>query len=492
MLPPISSTLPVPIFLASSSALSLFSRLKMPKTMQGWLPKLKKGGGPFYLMIANAIAEDIALGRLIAEQRLPTQRKLAQLLGLDFTTVARAYTEAHRRGLVDAVVGRGTFVSGRRRPHVPHIASGRSSLDLSMNMPPEPDIPELLATMRKDFVAVGLELRDLMRYQNFCGSEEDRSAGALWLRRRGLTVDADRLLVVPGAQCALLAILTTIARHGSVVCCEDLTYPGLRALAHHLGIRLVGLPMDAEGIDAVAFAAACSQYAPVALYCNPTLLNPTTATISASRRMALVEVARHYKVAIIEDDAYGFLQKDGPAALASIGADITFYVAGLSKSVGAGLRVAYLAAPDSLMASKLSTALRATTIMGSPITLALATRWIRDGTADLMLSAIRKETNARQKIAVRILPAGCFSSMPDAFHLWLQLPGSWSATAFALHLKKAGIGVVASTAFCVGIEPPAAVRICIGGVSTRNEIEQAFIDIRSALASPPSFTGGIL
>lgn len=455
----------------------------MAKNIYGWLPKLKKASGPAYLSIANAIAEDIALGRLVPEQRLPPQRKLAQALGLDFTTVARAYTEAHRRGLVDAVVGRGTFVSERRRPHVPHIVDTKSTIDLSMNMPPEPDSPELLAVMQEDFVAVGSQLRDLMRYQSFCGSTEDRRAGALWLRRRGLVIDTDRLLVVPGAQCALLAILTTIAQRGSVVCCEELTYPGLRALANHLGIRLVGLPMDAQGIDAVAFAAACSQYAPVALYCNPTLLNPTTTTISASRRLALIEVARHHNVAIIEDDAYGFLQKDGPAALAAVGADITFYIAGLSKSVGAGLRVAYLAAPNNQMANKLSTVLRASTIMVSPITVALATRWILNGTADRMLSAIRHETNARQKIAARIFPAASIESSPDAFHFWLRMPSTWSATAFASHVNTVGIGVVASSAFMVGVACPEAVRICVGGIATRRDVECALLAIKTALSS---------
>jgi DNA-binding transcriptional regulator YhcF (GntR family) len=89
-----------------------------PKNSTMWVPKLKKGSGPLYLAIANAIAEDVATG-LQAEQRLPPQRKLAEALDLDFTTVARAYTEAHRRGLVDSVVGRGTFVCGKRRPRIP-------------------------------------------------------------------------------------------------------------------------------------------------------------------------------------------------------------------------------------------------------------------------------------------------------------------------------------------------------------------------------------
>ena len=466
--------------------MSLFHRKTlMNKSSSGWLPKLKKGAGPAYLMIANAIAEDVATGHLIPEQRLPPQRKLAKSLGLDFTTIARAYTEAHRRGLIDSVVGRGTFVCGRRRPRVPRAVEGRANIDLSMNMPPEPESSELLALMENGFAAVGRQLRNLMRYQDYCGSSDDREAGALWLRRRGLLVDQERLLVVPGAQCALLAILTVIARPGSVVCCEELTYPGLRALAGQLGIRLVGLPMDADGIDAVAFAAACTQYAPVALYCNPTLLNPTTCTISASRRQALVEVARHHDVAIIEDDAYGFLQKNAPAALASIGADITFYVAGLAKCVGAGLRVAYLVAPDNLSAGKLAIALRATTVMVSPITAALATRWIRDGTADMALNAIRKESNARQKIATRVLPAGCFDSAPDAFHLWIRLPADWTSEAFAAQMKTIGIGVVASSAFNVGVDLPNAVRVCIGGVANRDEIQHALREIAEALLQSP-------
>src|ERR1700744_3835623 len=79
-----------------------------------WKPVLGKGGGPLYLAVADALAADIAAGRLSAGTRLPAQRALADALGIDFTTVSRAYAEARRRGLVDAFVGQGTFV--RRRP----------------------------------------------------------------------------------------------------------------------------------------------------------------------------------------------------------------------------------------------------------------------------------------------------------------------------------------------------------------------------------------
>ncbi|GGI19616.1 aminotransferase-like domain-containing protein [Oxalicibacterium faecigallinarum] len=464
----------------------------MPKTAGIWTPKIKKNSGPLYIAIANAIAEDIAIGQLAAEQRLPPQRKLAEALGIDFTTVARAYTEAHRRGLIDSVVGRGTFVCGKRRPRIPRVFEGRPTVDMSMNMAPEPDAPDLLALMQNGYAEVGNSMRDLLRYQNFGGSHEDREAGALWLRRRGMVVDHDRLLVVPGAQCGLLAILTTIAPAGSVICCEELTYPGLRALAGLLGIKLVGLPMDAEGIDAVAFAGACAQYGPKALYCNPTLLNPTTGTISAARRQALVDVARHYDVPIIEDDAYGFLPRSGPPAMASLAPDITFYVAGLAKCVGAGLRIAYMVAPDAHLASRLASSLRATTVMASPVTSTLATRWVRDGTADLMLNAIRKESAARQKLAARILPPGSYQSKPDAFHLWINLPPAWEQKAFAAHLAESGVGVVPSDAFCVSGPPPAAVRVCIGGLANRDDIQHGLEMIAQALRSTPKVAPAVV
>ncbi|QJQ01736.1 PLP-dependent aminotransferase family protein [Herbaspirillum rubrisubalbicans Os34] len=457
----------------------------MPKNSTLWVPKLKKGSGPLYLAIANAIAEDVATGQLQPEQRLPPQRKLAELLALDFTTVARAYTEAHRRGLVDSVVGRGTFVCGKRRPRIPRVTEGRPNVDMSMNMPPEPESSELAALMQAGWNKVHGKLRELMRYQDFGGSAEDREAGALWLRRRGLVVEPQRLLVTPGAQCALLAILTMLVGPGGVLCCEDVTYPGLRALAGQLGIKLVGLPMDNEGIDAVAFAGACAQYAPKALYCNPTLLNPTTCTTSLSRRQALVEIARHYEVAIIEDDAYGFLPRTAPPAIASLGSELTFYVTGLAKSVGAGLRIAYLVAPDASSAARLTASLRATTVMASPITSTLATHWIRDGVADLALANIRKESMARQKIAARILPEHSYASEPEAFHLWIKLRGGWQASSFAAQMRSSGIGVVASDAFAVSAAPEQAVRVCIGGIASRHDIQHALEVIRDALNEAP-------
>ena len=87
------------------------------------------------------------------------------------------------------------------------------------------------------------------------GLPEDREAGARWLSRHVPGLDGGRVLVCPGAQGALLALFTLLARAGDSIACEAVTYPGIKGLAAQLGIRLAGLPADDEGIDPEAFGA---------------------------------------------------------------------------------------------------------------------------------------------------------------------------------------------------------------------------------------------
>src|SRR6516225_4575759 len=349
--------------------------------MADWTPNPYRLGKPRYLAIADAIAEDIRNGRLEPSDRLPPQRKLARRLDIDFTTVARGYVEAQRRGLIESRVGQGTFVrASAKRRHGP-MALHPEIVDLSMNLPPEPDDPELLDRMQDGLEALGRDLVYLMRYQGFGGVQADKDAARSWLTRRALVPPQDRLFISPGAHPALVGILGLLAKSGDVILSEQLTYPGTRSIAAQLGLTLVGLPMDEEGVDADAFAEACKRYGPKALYLNPTLLNPTTHTISQARRVVIAATARRFAVPIVEDDPYGFLPTDGPPPFAVLAPDITWHIAGLAKCLGAGLRIAYVVVPDIRSGWLFASAVRTATVMASPVTIALATRWIADGTA---------------------------------------------------------------------------------------------------------------
>ena len=460
--------------------------------MADWTPNLSRLGKPRYLAIADAIAEDIRNGRLAPSDRLPPQRKLASHLDIDFTTVARGYVEAQRRGLIESRVGRGTFVrASAKRRHAP-MARHPEIVDLSMNLPPEPDDPWLLDRMQDGLEALGRDLVYLMRYQGFGGTQADKDAALTWLKQRNLATQEDRVFITPGAHPALLGILGLLAKPGEVILSEALTYPGVRSIAVQLGLKLVGVPMDEEGIDADAFVQACKQFSPKAIYLNPTLLNPTTHTISEPRRIAIAEAAHRFGVPIVEDDPYGFLPIRGPRPFAILAPDIAWHVGGLAKCLGAGLRIAYVLVPDARSGWLFASSVRTATVMASPVTVALATRWITDGTADALLAAVRQESIERQRLAAAILPGGCFRADPVGFHLWVSLPETWTRSSFVGHMRSTGIGVVASDAFAIDSAPPEAVRVCLGGPADRKAVRGALEFMAHALAESPALTSTFL
>jgi DNA-binding transcriptional MocR family regulator len=466
-----------------------------------WLPDIRDSDKPRYLAIVEAVAADIAAGRLVPGDRLPPQRALAEALTLDFTTVARGYAEAQRRGLIDCRIGSGTFVKAPPAGHQPAplppgpplpapVAASRRPADLSMNLPPDVEDAELIARMRRGLAEVSENLIDLLRYQEFGGAAEDRQAGADWLSRNRLTSSPDRLLVCPGAHSALLAVLSALVKPGEAICAEELVYPGLRSIAAQQGIDLIGLPMDADGIRPDAFADACRARKPKALYCNPTLHNPTTITTPQSRRLELIDIARRFDVTIIEDDAYGALPVNGPPPIAALAPERTYHIAGLGKTLGAGLRIAYLVAPETVQTWRPAALLRAATVMASPLTAALATRWIADGVADAVLTAVRAESARRQTLARKLLPQTDNQTKPEAFHLWLPLPPGWSRSVFAAALRDSGIGIVVSDAFALNA-PPEAARICLGGRDGPT-VAAALERIAHALSGGPALSAAFL
>ena len=460
-----------------------------------WTPDLKRWGKPHYLAIAEALADDIRTGRLTVGTRLPTQRALAEALDLNFTTVSRGYVEAHKRGLIEGRVGQGTFVIDpvRQGGSMPSKDGARvGPVDFSMNLPPEPDAPALQARMQASFAELSGDLSNLLRYQGFGGTDEDKEAALRWLKGRGIDTPRERLLICPGAHSALFSVLGQIARPGDAVCAERITYPGIRSLAAHLGLRLVDLPMDRHGVDPDGFAAVCTKVAPKAIYLNPLLQNPTTTTLSRTRREAIIAVARRYAVTIIEDDAYAHICPAPPPSFAELAPEITYYVAGLAKCLGAGLRLAFLVTPSARSALPLAGALRAATVMASPISTSLATRWIMDGTADAVVQFVREESAARQRIATARLPAGTYTADPHGFHIWITLPEGWTRSAFASRGRSAGLGVVASDPFCVAGTPPEAVRLCLGGPSTRQQITQGLEVLAHALEGSPTLASSYI
>ncbi|RDI62428.1 PLP-dependent aminotransferase family protein [Microvirga subterranea] len=459
--------------------------------MLSWLPQIEDAGGPKYLAIAEALRADIRSGRLEAGARLPPQRLLARALGVDLTTVTRAFNEARRLGLIDATTGRGSFVRATAKD--PTASAGSPVIDLSMNMPPQPEEADLRERIQDGIARVLASPHGMLHlsYQESAGARPDRAAACLWLEGRLGPVPVERTVVTGGAQTALYAIMRVLARPGDVVCVPTVTYPGLRAIAERLDIRLVPSPMDHEGFDPDALAETCAREKPKAIYCVPTIHNPTTATMSRPRREAVAEVARRHGVPIIEDDAYGVLPRQAPVPLAALAPDIAWHIATLSKCATPALRTAYVVAPAMADTLRLVAEIRAMALMMPPLMAALASLWIHDGTLDIVTAAIRRESAARQTIAQRILGGLPFQAHPEGHHLWLALPERWRQADVTVHARRSGLALVPSEAFAVGTAPD-AIRVSLGAARSRAELEQGLSLLATVLSHGPGALSSIV
>lgn len=441
-----------------------------------WVPDLARTGGAKYVAIAEAIASAVESGSLRAGDRLPPQRDLAARLGIDLTTVTKAYEQARSRGLIGARGRAGSFVLPQDA-----IAAGPPPRDTGMNMPPEVEGGSLLAAWERTSSALlrapGAGGR--LHYTPAGGREADRAAGAAIFSRLGLATGPDEVAVTAGAQNALHAIAGAALAKGDVVACGSHIYPGFRGIAKKAGLRLAPLAQFGTG----ALEALCRTTRVAALYVVPTNDNPTTATLDEQERMALAEVARRHGVQIIEDDAYGQLAEMPAAPVSSFAPELGWYVASASKVISPALRVAHVRAPSTGSAMALAAEVHDANVMAPPLNAALVTRWLEDGSYDRLIAETRAEAKARQGIAAETLPPGSYAAYPCGYHLWLSLPASIDAGHLAGKVRSANLVAIPAYHFAVGAAEGAALRISLGGAIDRAGLRQGLKMLADALVS---------
>lgn len=464
--------------------------------MLSWRPRLEGFSGPRYLAIVEALSTDVARGILRQGDRLPTHRELARRLGVNVGTVTRAYGEARRRGLTGGEVGRGTFVRQVRRDAIAHAAEAEAArfaidrraplglADLAVNRPVTgPQAGELAASLAA--VAERGNLEDILAYQPEAGAMAAREAAARWLMGLGIDVPAGRVVLTVGGQQALVAALATVTQPGDLVLTEVLTYPGLKAAANLLHLKLQGVLMDEQGLLPESLELACWSSGARVLYCMPTLQNPTAAVMSEERRHDVVEIARRYGVTIIEDDVCGVLHPEPPARFATLAPERTCYLTSFSKAIAPGLRVGFAVAPEGRTGA-LAGAIRSTTWMATPLMVEIVGSWILDGTADRLLAWQREQAEARRAMAVSRLDGFELATGPGGLHAWLNLPEPWRAEEFTRQAREAGVAISPAELFAAGrSSAPQAVRLCLGGPPTIEDLRAALDVLAGLLGASP-------
>ena len=462
-----------------------------------WRSELPIGQGKRYELLADGLAEAISSGRIEAGSRLPTQRDMAHRLGISLSTVTRAYAELRERGLIHGKVGRGSFARAlpanrlRRGARAPgkngnsntpmealegSLRNTRGLVDMSFNEPLQSLAARSVHRGLADILTAA-DVKTLAGSQPVTGTAAYRQAGSTWLEFIGVPAHPDEIVIIPGSQGCLATVLMALCQTGDAILTEALTWPGMIAVARIANVQIRPVGMDARGLVPEELDRACRDGKPRLLYTMPTLHNPTAITADLERRQAIVAVVRKHGIVIVEDDAYGFLPKTPLPSYFELLPEDTIYITSLSKAVAAAIRVGFVAARAPLQ-RKLLPALRAITMMTSPIVAEIATRLIASGTAQETAREQATTLQRRQEIADEILGPATPRGIGPSMHRWFELDPYWDSMSFVAEALRLGVSVAAGPVFsAIPSTDPKAVRISLGGEPDEQRVKRALTTV---------------
>jgi GntR family transcriptional regulator/MocR family aminotransferase len=337
-------------------------------------------GAPLFVQIADAVAGDVARGRLRPGDPLPGTRTLAEQLGVHRSTVVAAYAELTAQGWIAARPGGATRVAAqapeaaRRRPRAPAslparpayaieppavpasipLPTKRGTLHMFGGLPDLRLVPtELLARAYRrqarrhgpTLLGYGLDRR---------GQPALREAIARWLAaHRGLAATPETVMITRGSQMALDLLARALVRPSDAVAVEALSYPNAVNVFRKATANVMPVGVDEDGLDVAALAELAGRRPIRAVYLTSQHQYPTTVMLSPTRRLALLDLARRHDLAVIEDDYDHEFHFDGRPVLplaATDGGRHVIYVGTFAKILAPGLRLGFVVAPPALVA----------------------------------------------------------------------------------------------------------------------------------------------
>jgi len=338
----------------------------------------RKGEKPLHRQIYDAFRAMILERRLQPGQQIPSTRSLADELGISRIPVLGAYAQLLAEGYIESRSGAGTFVTSSlsdqflgARPAVAGVVNDPSSDTISRVsglLPVErtPWFPSAGAFSVGQIAYDHFPFRvwsDLvthharrvrassMNYSDPMGSEEFREVIATYLRTaRAVNCEVSQIMVVNGSQHALDLSARVLLDADTPVWIEE---PGYELLRHALtlsGCRLVPVPVDGEGLDVAAGVRLCPN-ARVA-YVTPSHQYPLGATMSAARRLQLLEWAHSSGAWIVEDDYDSEYRYESMPVASMQGLDPgsrVIYIGTFSKTLFPSLRLGYMVIPPALV-----------------------------------------------------------------------------------------------------------------------------------------------
>lgn len=385
---------------------------------------------PAYATLAEEIRMLAVDGRLIVDQRLPSERELALRLALSRTTVTAAYARLRASGYLRSRRGAGNFVALPHRRAASGFVPGslRTREDeIGWNCASGAASPGLAAA----YARAAERLPELLAGSGYLpdGLDDLRMRIATWYDRRGLDTDPDQVVVTTGALSAFIVVSTTVLDRGDRLLLESPTYTNALEATRRAGLRPVGYPLPDDGWQPSEVGRTLDQTGSRALYLIPDHQNPTGLSMDDPTRSALAGELRRRQLAVIVDETLVELGLEGrqrtPFAALLPGA---ISLGSASKAFWGGLRVGWIRAPHSLVPRLVET--RASLDLGTaPYEQLVLAELLRD--PDRALTAqrdrLRRQRDHLIGLVAEALPDWSFERPAGGLSLWVRLPAPLSS-----------------------------------------------------------------
>ncbi len=447
------------------------------------LDKSKKN---VYQQICKQVIKLINDGSLKENENLPSTRKLAELLGVNRTTVYKAYQELWAAGYLESTIGGYSKV---RKP-TKKITDPQGNSGCLFNWSDSfSDVANTLQSNQQIFVThddATINFRSLSPDRNLMPVNEFRSCInhvlktdgekvldynqpegykplrdfiARNMRIHGIETNTSEILLTNGVQNGLELLIRILANPGDVIFLENPTYTNMIELSQFIGLNVVGIHMDMDGIDLNDLENKLKQYNPRFIYTTPTFHNPTGITTSFSHREKLLKLCAKYNVPIIEDGFEEDMKYFGKAILPMKAIDkhgLVIYLGTFSKVLFPGVRVGWIVAPKEIIEK--ATRLKYISEL-SPVCLTHAAllEFCNRGYYELHKKRMHRTYRKRMQIALqacrKYLPSDIVSfTKPDGGYLiWFTLKNSTIPESEVVDkLYNAGVSVTQGSKCFIG------------------------------------------
>ncbi len=432
---------------------------------------------PVYLQLSNGIASVIQQGHLQPGTALPSSRKMAEFFDIHRKTVIAAFDELQAMGWAESLPRKGLFVAStlplpKARAVVPVKTTGAYPDTTAYPVESRQYSFDRVYVARRErlifndgfpdtrLAPMELLIREYRRFSNYRftakflsygpaqGSENLRNELARFLNvTRGLNVTPANILITKGAQMAMYLVSQLLLKKGDEVIVGEPGYLGASEVFRNAGGNLNYVPVDADGMDIDAVEKICKKKKVRMLYVIPHHHTPTTVTLCAKRRAQLLEVARKYEFAVLEDDYdFDFQYAASPILpLASIDyCGNVIYVGSFCKTVAPAIRIGFMVAPVN-MVDQATWLRKLVDRQGEQLMEEAMANLLRNGDIDRHLKKANKVYHERRDMLCSLLASELggvaeFAIPAGGFAVWTRF-GDRDLPAIAAQAQKLGLGI---------------------------------------------------